>query len=377
MTPTSTHAGPPATAAATPSSSSSTSTSSSYYGASANTINDWSYPSKNGNNAAATTQSSHQQPAQQQQQQQYQATVPTPVGSSATSTPKAAGMVSAPSPSIMNPYMMGTNNNTTNSSMNGQSNNYAAPVPTPGLQGTMDSGAPTVASNMNNPSASSSAFASPYLSGPMDSATQPSTFIPNANATTTTNNSGAYTAPPNFDDEPPLLEELGINVEHIVAKTRAVVLPLQRFGGNMDATVIQDGDLVGPIALALLLGGELLFSAKMQFGAIYGFGMFGCVSMTLILNLMSPQKAVSVWTVTSILGYALLPVNVLALLKIFLVNLGRLQTLGRVLGVITVLWSTVASTRLMEQGCDMRAQRYLIAYPIALLYSAFVMITIF
>jgi protein YIPF5/7 len=31
----------------------------------------------------------------------------------------------------------------------------------------------------------------------------------------------------------------------------------------------------------------------------------------------------------------------------------------------------------LEQGCGMRDQRYLIAYPIALLYSAFVMMTIF
>lgn len=84
------------------------------------------------------------------------------------------------------------------------------------------------------------------------------------------------------------------------------------------------------------------------------------------------------WTVTSILGYALLPVNLLAAIKlIVLIHVASLQRTGRVLGVITVVWSTVAATRLLEQGCGMRDQRYLIAYPIALLYSAFVMITIF
>lgn len=179
-----------------------------------------------------------------------------------------------------------------------------------------------------------------------------------------------------FDDEPPLLEELGIHMDHIVAKTRAVVLPFQRFGGNMDATVIQDADLYGPLALALLLGGELLLSGKIQFGYIYGFGLFGCVSMTVVLNLMTPKDAISMWTVTSILGYSLLPVNLLAAVKIVL-KVASLTTLGRVLGVTTVLWSTVAATRLLEQGCGMRDQRYLIAYPIALLYSAFVMMTIF
>jgi hypothetical protein len=91
---------------------------------------------------------------------------------------------------------------------------------------------------------------------------------------------------------------------------------------------------------------------------------------------MSP-KAVSFWTVTSILGYALLPVNILALVKIVLVNIIQLNTLARILAVLTILWSTTASTRLLEVGCNMRNQRYLMAYPIALLYSAFVLITIF
>ena len=180
----------------------------------------------------------------------------------------------------------------------------------------------------------------------------------------------------------PLLEELGINIDHIVLKTKAVVIPSQRLAGKsntalMDPSlIVEDADLAGPLAFALLLGAELLLSGKIHFGYIYGFGLFGCLSMTLILNLMSPQP-VSIWTVTSILGYSLLPVNILAALKIVLVNIARLSTLGRILALLTILWSTVASTRLLEVGCRMRAQRYLLAYPIALLYSAFVLITIF
>jgi hypothetical protein len=183
-----------------------------------------------------------------------------------------------------------------------------------------------------------------------------------------------------FENELPLLEELGINLQHIVLKTKAVVIPSQRLNKSalMDpAMIVEDADLAGPLAFALLLGGELLLTGKIHFGYIYGFGLFGCLAMTVILNLMSPQGAVSVWTVTSILGYCLLPVNILALVKILLVNIANLSTLGRFCGVLTVVWSTTASTRLLEVGCGMRDQRYLIAYPIALLYSAFVLITIF
>jgi hypothetical protein len=115
----------------------------------------------------------------------------------------------------------------------------------------------------------------------------------------------------------------------------------------------------------------------MHFGYIYGFGLFGCFTMTLILNLMTPREAISVWTVTSILGYSLLPVNILALVKIIVVNIIRLETFGRILALLAVAWSTMASVRLLEVGCGMRDQRYLIGYPIALLYSAFVLMTIF
>jgi protein YIPF5/7 len=188
------------------------------------------------------------------------------------------------------------------------------------------------------------------------------------------------------NEEAPLLEELGINLEHIYLKTRAVVLPSSRrlFGNGTTMTpqldpavIVEDADLAGPLAFALLLGMELLLTVKLSFGTIYGFGLSGCVCMTVILNLMAPEKPVSFWTVTSILGYSLLPVNVLAAVQILTQKLAGQETLTRILAVLTVVWSTMASTRLLEVGCHMKAQRYLLAYPIALLYSAFVLITIF
>jgi len=210
---------------------------------------------------------------------------------------------------------------------------------------------------------------------------QPAIFQPNLAPKASESSGGGRYSYEDIENEPPLLEELGINIGHILLKTKAVVIPFKRFNKNsalMDpAMIVEDADLAGPLAFALLLGGELLFSGKIHFGYIYGFGMFGCLAMTLILNLMTPNQAVSVWTVTSILGYSLLPVNLLAAAKILLVNIAGLTLLSRILGILTVVWSTLASTRLLEVGCGMADQRYLIMYPLALLYSAFVLITIF
>lgn len=219
--------------------------------------------------------------------------------------------------------------------------------------------------SMNDPNTASSAMPSFSM------------FMPSAQSQGTLHE-GKMDAYPPIEDEAPLLEELGINLEHIFIKTKAVVFPFSRFGGDQidPAAICQDADLPGPIALLLLLGAEMMLAGKLQFGYIYMYGLFGCILMTFVVNLISPTEAVNFWTVISIMGYALLPVNILAFLKILVVNVIKLPGLGNILGGLTVLWSTLASTRLMELGCGLRDQRYLIMYPLLLFYSAFVMMTI-
>jgi len=131
--------------------------------------------------------------------------------------------------------------------------------------------------------------------------------------------------------------------------------------------------MAGPLVFCLVLGFSLMLAGKLHFGYIYGFGVFGCIAMSTIVNLMSKEE-VETWRVFSILGYCLLPVNVLAVIAI-IINLQG--TLGMILSACTISWCTFASTRLFDRCVNMRQQRFLIAYPIALLYSCFVMITIF
>jgi len=179
-----------------------------------------------------------------------------------------------------------------------------------------------------------------------------------------------------YDNEPPLLEELGINLSHIRTKTLAVLLPMKYAKDNINNTIMEDDDLAGPLAFILLLGGELLLAAKMNFGYIYGLSLFGCFGMTLVLNLLSPTDSISIWTVLSVLGYSLLPVNTLAGLNVFY-RIRHMGSIGVVLAAVTIGWCACSSTRLFERGCGLREQRFLVAYPIALFYSAFVMLTIF
>ncbi|TFJ88474.1 hypothetical protein NSK_000048 [Nannochloropsis salina CCMP1776] len=172
-----------------------------------------------------------------------------------------------------------------------------------------------------------------------------------------------------YSMEPPLLVELGINFQHIWEKTKTVLMPL----GSMDEHIMDDADLAGPLFFLLSFGIFLLMTGKVHFGYIYGFGVSGCIAMYLVLNLLSP-KDIDVWRVCSILGYGLLPVIGLAFLGIAVSLKGGV---GQGLATLTIAWSTYASTRLFEKALNMSQQRYLVAYPVALVYAIFVLITVF
>lgn len=279
----------------------------------------------------------------------------------------------------------------------GSSSGYASQTNSNAMTGAIGGGGasagsnPNIGSTLNGIDSGNSFKMIGSLGGPIGcpstiSATvapTPNVFDPNVAASKKAEAySGIDNAPlPAYEEdyynEPPLLEELGVNFPHIYSKSRAVLFPFGKHAKSLESGLIEnDADLAGPLAFALGLGGELLLSGKLHFGYVYGFGLSGCFFMTILLNLLNPNGAVSMWTVISILGYALLPVNLLAGINI-LMRVHKLGIWGMVMAVLTIAWCTTASARLFERGCNMRDQRFLVAYPTALLYSAFVIITIF
>ncbi|ELT91035.1 hypothetical protein CAPTEDRAFT_168758 [Capitella teleta] len=182
----------------------------------------------------------------------------------------------------------------------------------------------------------------------------------------------AYTSPEdmeNFDDEPPLLEELGINFDHIRQKTLAVLNPI----ATPDSAIHSDTDLAGPLVFGLLFGASLLLAGKVQFGYIYGIGVVGCMAVYSILHLMSLQ-GVSVLCVISVLGYCLLP---MVLLSFGAVLLSLQGAVGAALTTVAVLWCSVSASNLFVAALAMDQQQLLVAYPCALVYGVFALLTVF
>jgi len=172
-----------------------------------------------------------------------------------------------------------------------------------------------------------------------------------------------------FEDEPPLMEELGIDLTQIYQTTMTVLNPSKPAATNL----MDDPDLSGPLMFCLGFGSLLLLSGKIHFGYIYGVALIGAASMYTLLNLMS-VNGVSASITVSVLGYCMLPMCLLAAVSALLSLKGLF---GILLSVVTVSWAAFASSKLFVSVLAMYDQQPLVAYPCALMYGIFAVLTVF
>ena len=221
------------------------------------------------------------------------------------------------------------------------------------------------------PDSSLSYYSTPYSQTPSAQSipSASSAAVPSAaNLFGSMDSTAAPSSSSSFDEDLPLLEELGINPKDIWQRTLSVSLPFFPLPSNDDSS-----DLAGPFCFCLLLGGLLLLHGKVHFGYIYGFGATSCLLLYLLLNLMS-DSPISVERVISTLGYSLVPLVMLAGVGVFVDCRG---VVGGVLVAVMIVWCVVNAVRLFEAALHMREQRWLIAYPIILIYGIFALLTVF
>lgn len=174
-----------------------------------------------------------------------------------------------------------------------------------------------------------------------------------------------------YPGEPPLLEEIGINFGHIKGKTLTVLNPFQR---SINPDIMADSDLAGPILFILLFGTLLLLSGKVQFGYVYGVGLFGIISLHYLFKLMSTEVTIDLTRSASILGYCLLPL-------VFICAIGLVVSLdsmfGYILSSLAVFWCTYSASGLFVTVLKLHNARPLVAYPLCLFYFVFALMAIF
>lgn len=166
---------------------------------------------------------------------------------------------------------------------------------------------------------------------------------------------------------------------------------------RIDQHIMDDSDLAGPIIFFLLFGTFLLFSGKVHFGFIYGLALLGSTSLHFILSLMSPplsaaeanahhghavpgsagahlSSTLTFLRSASVLGYCLLPLVLTSLIGIVVPMDG---TIGYILTSMAIAWCTYSASAMFCAVGRMRDMRGLVAYPLALFYVGFGIMSIF
>lgn len=184
-----------------------------------------------------------------------------------------------------------------------------------------------------------------------------------------------------YAHEPPLLEEIGINFDHILTKTKIILNPFSNMSesssnGIISQEILNDSDFAGPLIFFMWFGLCLLLAGKVHFGYIYSVALFGSLSLHYLSKLMSSSSnnRLRFFTTASILGYCFLPLCFLTFIGIFC----RLNnTIGYLLATIFVTWSTWFSSGFLNSLLQLHSARALIAYPLAIFYSVFALMAIF
>lgn len=171
------------------------------------------------------------------------------------------------------------------------------------------------------------------------------------------------------EDEPPLLEELGIDLNKIIIRLMHSLDPTGKCG-----VVLGDYDVIGPIALYLTYTSLLLLAGgKLMFSYIYGLAVLTSVCMYGLLWAMTDSSEVTLTSTFSVLGYSFTPVVLVALLAVF-VNLKNI--FGAIIVLAAVVWSSMNAARVFVAMFGNSDQKYLMAYPCAIicgLYTLFIL----
>jgi hypothetical protein len=180
-----------------------------------------------------------------------------------------------------------------------------------------------------------------------------------------------------FEDDAPLLEELGIDVPAIMHRIKAILT------FRFHSTDADSLDLGGPIIFMAILAIAHLMVGKLHFGYILGWTVVGSVLLWFILSSVAEgddtvekeDNRLDLYSTCSIIGYSLLPLVGHALVSLLL---PRRSIATLILGGLAVLWAAYTATRLfMLRSRGLHGQKMVVLYPCILMYTSFALLTLY
>lgn len=183
--------------------------------------------------------------------------------------------------------------------------------------------------------------------------------------------SSSYNSFSSFDEEPPLLEELGINTRQIWRKSISILNPFR-----ISPDLHSDADLSGPFLSLMAFGLFQLLAGKFHFGIILGWVTVCALFIYVVFNMLAGRNGnLDLYRCLSLIGYCMIPMVMFSAVALFLPS-GGLVIFG--IGAVFVLWSTRVCTRLLVELASCGDEhRGLIAYACWLVYMLFSLLVVF
>ncbi|XP_042399426.1 protein YIPF5 homolog [Zingiber officinale] len=209
----------------------------------------------------------------------------------------------------------------------------------------------------------------PFMSFDIGSTTASSSF--SAPVYASSSGVGSLSVSGSFEDEPPLLEELGINTRQIWRKTLSIMNPFR-----VNPNLHEDGDLSGPFLFLMAFGLFQLLAGKFHFGIILGWVTVASLFLYVVFNMLAGRNGnLDLYRCLSLIGYCMLPMVIFSALSLFVPHGGVVIF---AMALVFVLWSTRVCTRLLVELASCGDEhRGLIAYACWLVYLLFSLLIIF
>ncbi|KAL3520878.1 hypothetical protein ACH5RR_019027 [Cinchona calisaya] len=174
-----------------------------------------------------------------------------------------------------------------------------------------------------------------------------------------------------FEDEPPLLEELGINTKQIYQKTISILNPFR-----IKPDIHEDGDLSGPFLFLMAFGLFQLLARKLHFGVLLGWVTVAALFLYVVFNMLAGRNGnLDLYRCLGLIGYCMLPIVILSAISLFVPQGGMVIM---VTSGVFVIWSTRVCTRLLVDVASYGDEhRGLIGYACFLIYALFSLLVMF
>lgn len=178
-----------------------------------------------------------------------------------------------------------------------------------------------------------------------------------------------------IDDEPPILEELDIDVGAIVAKSVSILTA--RVGSDS----LRDVDMGGPVLIAASLATIHLLSGKLHFGVIFGWSIMAFTLFWFTVHQLAgnygqaDKEVIDLYNCSACLGYCLLPMVVANVLAVFL-PAGSPVMVG-LLAIASCYCAFLSGKLVTKRALFLQDQLWTIVYPAFLYYSVMALLSLY